>query len=103
MGARYRQAPRAKQTVERLPKVQRQLQAVGREIADRTVVNSDMAAGYGQRGSRYGEILVRPTKKGARVAAQGPFAHLDEFGSINNEPTAAMRRAAESVGKLKPR
>lgn len=37
---------------------------------------------------------------GARVKTDNSFAHLDEFGSINNPPTGAMRSAADEVGYL---
>lgn len=35
---------------------------------------------------------------GFRVYSQYPFAHLDEYGSINNLPTGAMRSAADETG-----
>lgn len=35
-----------------------------------------------------------------RVTTSYAFAHLDEFGSVNNPPTAAMRRAAQRHGRL---
>jgi hypothetical protein len=33
-----------------------------------------------------------------RVGTDDPFAHLDEWGSINNAPTGAMRRAVQGTG-----
>lgn len=33
-----------------------------------------------------------------RVGTDYSFAHLDEFGSVNNPPSAAMRRAVQAVG-----
>ena len=33
-----------------------------------------------------------------RLSSDDPFAHLKEFGSVNNPPFATMRRAVESTG-----
>lgn len=33
-----------------------------------------------------------------RCGTDHPFAHLDEWGSINNPATGAMRRAVEGLG-----
>lgn len=49
-------------------------------------------------GSRSGPAEASPSDKGATVALTGPFAHLEEWGSINNGPTAPLRRAVEASG-----
>lgn len=47
-------------------------------------------------------VRVVETAEGARVTSFYPFAHLDEFGSINNSPTAAMRSSAAEHGRFEP-
>jgi len=42
------------------------------------------------------------TADGAWVGTDDPFAHLDEWGSINNPPTGAMRSAAAEAGRFVP-
>lgn len=49
-------------------------------------------------GGRSGPVEVSPTDKGAAVALTGPFAHLEEWGSINSSPSAPLRRAVEASG-----
>lgn len=55
------------------------------------------------RDSDYGDSLeVVRTPDGAQVTTDYPFAHLDEWGSVKNPPTAALRRATRSVlGRLR--
>lgn len=66
-------------------------------VAER--VRAGTEAGRAMRNvNKYGAITVVETDDGAVVSADGPFAHLDEWGSVNNPPTAAMRRAAASAG-----
>lgn len=104
MGARMVLRTDARKIVESLPGVVDEVEQRALRIAAMTVVLSRMAATHG---GRYGAILITQLfRAGARaasarrVAAQGSFAHLDEFGSANNSPTAAMRRAAEREGRL---
>lgn len=67
-------------------------------IATKTLTLSAMASHYA---NRYGRITVtRLGRARFRVAAQGPLAHLDEWGSANNSPKATMRRAAASEGRF---
>lgn len=47
-------------------------------------------------------IVVEATPNGARVTSDYSFAHLDEYGSINNPPTAAMRSSAAEAGRFEP-
>lgn len=47
-------------------------------------------------------IVVKPTALGARVGTDNSFAHLDEWGSVNNPPTGAMRSAAAEIGRFVP-
>lgn len=47
----------------------------------------DMSVGVGAAGMMVGRVL-----------STDPFAHLVEFGSVNNPPYAPLRRAVESVG-----
>lgn len=66
-------------------------------VAER--VRAGTEAGKAMRNpNKYGAIAVSESDDGAVVSADGPFAHLDEWGSVNNPPTAAMRRAAASTG-----
>ncbi len=49
--------------------------------------------------SKYGELTVTSNPDGtARLQADGPLAHLEEWGSKNNPPYASMRRAIASEG-----
>lgn len=43
-------------------------------------------------------VTTRDLVDGTRVGTDNPFAHLDEWGSVNNPPTGAMRRAVQSAG-----
>lgn len=47
-----------------------------------------------------GTVTVEATDDGAWVGTDHPFAHLDEWGSVNNPPTAAMRSAAAAAGRF---
>ncbi len=49
-------------------------------------------------GGRSNPVEVAATEKGATVALTGPFAHLEEWGSINSSPSAPLRRAVEASG-----
>lgn len=73
----------------------RHLEDVADEIIDRTAANA--------RDRHYGpsletEIRNQGGELVARVGTDNEFAHLDEWGSENNEPSGAMRRAIESLG-----
>lgn len=98
MAARWIPAPNLGGLIEGLDGVQAELEKRGQQVADETEVNSLMA--QGQPG-RYGDIEVSHDGTTVTVAATGSFAHLDEWGSVNNSPTAAMRRAAEAAGRFK--
>jgi hypothetical protein len=43
-------------------------------------------------------VKVKRKTDGVAVFSDSPFSHLDEWGSVNNSPSAAMRRAVDSVG-----
>lgn len=49
-------------------------------------------------GSKAGPVEVAASERGFTVAMTGPFAHLEEWGSINNSPFAPLRRAVEASG-----
>lgn len=49
-------------------------------------------------GGRSNPVEVTATELGATVALTGPFAHLEEWGSINSSPSAPLRRAVEASG-----
>ena len=74
---------------------QAHLMRAGNVIAKGTAANADMTT-Y----KRSLEVQLR-TEGGeaiCRVGTDDPFAHLDEWGSINNFATGAMRRAVEATG-----
>jgi hypothetical protein len=49
--------------------------------------------------SKYGDLEVTDNDDGTvTLAATGPFAHLEEWGSINNPAYASMRRAVAAEG-----
>lgn len=71
------------------------LERVGKAIAEQTAANA--------LDSDYKRSVATAVREDAgeivcRVGTDDPFAHLDEWGSINNPPTGAMRRAVESLG-----
>jgi len=94
--ARFVPAPNLDAEIRRL--TQDVLLDRANRIAAATRATAKMARSYP---GRYGAITVSAAKAGATVAAQGSLAHLDEWGSINNSPTAAMRRAAEREGRFR--
>lgn len=49
-------------------------------------------------GGRSGPVEVAASERGATVAMTGPFAHIEEWGSVNNGPFAPLRRAVEASG-----
>lgn len=86
--------------VDELPEVDDALDAAANRIARGAVANSAMAQKYP---GRYGPVEVSDLGgRRRRVAAKGPLAHLDEWGSANNPPRASMRRAAEAEGRFTP-
>jgi hypothetical protein len=98
MAARFIPVAGLRGLVQDLAKVGEALQDRAEKIAGETLETSPMAQKYP---NRYGKVEVSTPRPGARrVAAQGPMAHLDEFGSANNPPHAAMRRAAERHGRF---
>jgi len=67
-------------------------------VADQVVAAAEATAP--ERSGRYKRSL-RAVSSGAEVRAESddPAAHLIEFGSINNEAYAPLRRGAERVGR----
>lgn len=47
-------------------------------------------------------VTVVRMKRMARTTTDNSFAHLDEWGSLNNPPTGAMRSAAAEAGRFVP-
>lgn len=47
-------------------------------------------------------LTVVPIPLGARVLSDYWGAHFDEFGTVNNPPTAAMRSSAAEAGRYEP-
>jgi hypothetical protein len=45
-----------------------------------------------------GYFIKKVRAGGKRVLLRDPFAHLSEYGSINNPPQANARRAARTAG-----
>lgn len=50
------------------------------------------------RDSLDASVGITPTGVTGRVLTTDPFAHLIEFGSVNNPPYAPLRRGVESTG-----
>lgn len=73
------------------------LEAVGDKIAAETRRTSEMAR---SEPNRYGDIEVRREDDRVTVSAQGPFAHIDEWGGANSIAHASMRRAAAHHGRF---
>lgn len=74
---------------------QAHLEKAGKAVAAATAGNA-RATSY----KKSIEVDVRTEGDEAicRVGTDDPFAHLDEWGSINNFATGAMRRAVEGLG-----
>ena len=66
------------------------------EKADEIAGNCEGNIGF--PGGRSGPVEVTETERGATVAMTGPFAHIEEWGSVNNGPQAPLRRAVEASG-----
>lgn len=57
----------------------------------------------GADSSAYTFIEEDPTSAAVLVGTRFPFAHLDEWGSVNNPPYGSMRKAATRAGfRFKP-
>lgn len=67
---------------------------LGQELADRTKANATFKS---YKKSVRWSIRNSP-KDGVLVYTKDSFAHLDEWGGAKSSPSAAMRRACESVG-----
>ncbi|HNH38628.1 MAG TPA: hypothetical protein PK912_09290 [Microthrixaceae bacterium] len=67
-----------------------------REVSDEIAGNCEANIGF--PGGRSGPVEVTDTARGCTVAMTGPFAHLEEWGSVNSSPTAPLRRAVEASG-----
>jgi hypothetical protein len=78
-------------SLERDPAVIRVLE---RKAQDAAREAQRIAAAAGGTGYSAGKIEAN----GTRVENRDPFGHLVEWGSINNEPVAPLRRGAEAVG-----
>lgn len=72
-------------------------------VADQVRAAADDIAGNAEAnitfpGGRTGPVEVSDTDRGAQVGLMGPFAHIEEWGSVNNAPFAPLRRAVEASG-----
>lgn len=93
--SRFVYNPGCETAVKAMPGVTAGLLDAGTAVQGGTVANAAMAGS----GGRYNPVTVEASGPGEVTVGTGaPFAHIDEFGSVNSGPTAAMRRAAESVG-----
>lgn len=81
-----------RKVVATTPAVRRQLESTAEKIArDTTALARD----------RLYKAHAAISRGQVRVLTKYPFAHLDEFGSVNNPPTGAMRRAASRHARLR--
>lgn len=74
---------------------QAHLERVGEAIAEQAAANAIMES---YKRSIQVEVREDGDDVVCRVGTDDPFAHLDEWGSINNSPSGAMRRGVESLG-----
>lgn len=93
---RFRYRSEVEKELAKDPGIRRELKKRADRIVEDTRTHARMAA----VGHRYEPLDAKPTEKGMRVAAHGPFAAIDEWGSVNSAPTAAMRRAAARAGRF---
>lgn len=94
MAGQFVPEPGFEQQLREMPEMLRARKAV----ADQVVSEAEAAAP--ERSGRYKRSL-RGVIDGDQVRAESddPAAHLVEFGSINNEAYAPLRRGAERVGR----
>lgn len=74
----------------------RAMEQVAEVIVDKARSNSRMRGAYYRRWAVLDRAQVDGTA-GARAGTKFPFAHLEEWGSINNSPYAPMRRAVDQL------
>lgn len=96
-GSQFVPVANLEELVESLPEVMAVVDKTADRIAARTRRGSKMNRKYP---ARYGPVVVTSEGRTRTVAAQGPLAHLDEWGSVNNPPRATMRRAAAAEGRF---
>lgn len=67
-------------------------------VADRARTSARMSGG--KAFARTAKNVTRAPDGGHRVqvGAAGPFAHIEEWGSINSAPQATLRNAVRSTG-----
>lgn len=71
------------------------LKAAAEKVGRRTKAHRRMQSSP----EKYGELVVTEEDDGTvTLAATGPLAHLEEWGSVNNPAYASMRRAVASEG-----
>lgn len=97
MALRFVYRPQVEPEIAKSP----MMTAILREKAENIVAGTIANAVMSDSGARYNEVSVTVEPGKATAAAEGPFAHLDEWGGAKGPgPTAAMRRAAASEGRF---
>lgn len=74
---------------------QAHLMKAGKAVRAATIRNADMTSYKESVGA---QLRTEGDEAVCRVGTDDPFAHLDEWGSINNFATGAMRRAVDGLG-----
>ena len=67
-----------------------------REVSEE--IGSACEGNIGFPGARSNPVEVSDTDRGCTVAMTGPFAHIEEWGSVRSGPRAPLRRAVEASG-----
>lgn len=96
--ARVEINPRLQDQLNDDPQMRNALRAQARKVRDEAVkiAGEFERTGDYRRSIRVGEVDGRIV-----VESTDPFAHLVEYGSINNEAYAPLRRASENVARLR--
>lgn len=93
MAGRFVPAGDLDEILASLPGVEAEQLDVAQEIADGTRANAV--------DHQYGDsVEVHTDGESVQVTTDYSFAHLDEWGSANNPPSAAMRNAASDAGRF---
>lgn len=85
----FRANPRFKEELKRDPGVKAQVRAAAERAA---------SAARGMTPHAPGSITVTDDGDTISMGSDDPFFHLIEWGSVNNQPYAPIRRAARAVG-----
>lgn len=92
---RFRASPGYQERLEHSPAAAAVLEGVARQLVKPAV---EAVAPHGQTGMYHRSIRVIRNGDTVGIGSIDPFAHLVEFGSINNPAYAPLRRGIRAAG-----